>query len=204
MQPAQNLATLLGEHAKEPTQRGLAGNGFDAQHLGHRRIALQPGHPGKLVRPTQNAADIPQRHVRRIVSIGTGWTVGQHRAQLLAKLLLAQKVRPHNQPAVGGQPLIGEADPNGRRGVFSVNLEPHRLVRLLSRLRNLFWFHHRKPARRCASFQAESFRLSLGVQIAHGGFERLVAHGALNGPRIGTMIKTVGGIGMAQFVGQDE
>src|SRR5271170_3270689 len=44
----------------------------------------------------------------------------------------------------------------------------------------------------------------LGVQIAHSRFERLVAHGALNGPRIGTLVKTVGGIGMTQFVGQDE
>ena len=44
----------------------------------------------------------------------------------------------------------------------------------------------------------------LGVQIAHGGFERLVAHGALNGPRIGPTIKAVRCIGMTQFVGQDE
>lgn len=44
----------------------------------------------------------------------------------------------------------------------------------------------------------------LGVQIAHGRFERLVSHCALNGPRIGPTIKTVCGIGMTQFMGQDE
>jgi hypothetical protein len=38
-------------------------------------------------------------------------------------------------------------------------LEPHCLVRLPSRLRNLFWFHHHKPAKQCSLFQAESFRL---------------------------------------------
>jgi hypothetical protein len=86
--------------------------------------------------------------------------VRQHLAQLLAKLLLAQKVRPDDQPPVGGQPLIGEADPDGRRRVFGVNLEPHRLVRLPLRPGILFWFHHLKPAKRCSLFQAESFRLS--------------------------------------------
>jgi hypothetical protein len=64
---------------------------------------------------------------------------------------------------VGGEPLIGKADPDGRRSVFRVNLEPHCLVRLQSRPKNLFWFHHHKPAKQCSSFQAESFRLSLGA-----------------------------------------
>jgi len=55
--------------------------------------------------------------------------------------------------------LIGEADPDGRHSVFGVNLKPQPLVRLRSRPRNLFWFHHLKPAKRCSLFQAESFRL---------------------------------------------
>ena len=41
MQPAQNLTTLLGEHAEEPAQGGLAGDGFDAQHLRHGGMRLQ-------------------------------------------------------------------------------------------------------------------------------------------------------------------
>jgi hypothetical protein len=63
---------------------------------------------------------------------------------------------------MSGEPLIGEADPDGRRSVFRVNLEPHRLGRLPSRPGNLIWFHHHKPAKRCSSFQAESFRLRNG------------------------------------------
>jgi hypothetical protein len=166
MQSAQDLTTLLGEHTEEPAQGGLAGDGFNAQHLSHGGITLQPGHPGEFVRPAQDAAHIAQRHIRRIIGIRTGRIVRQYLAQLLAKLLLSQKVRPDDQPAVGGQPLIGEADPAGRRSVFRVNLEPHRLVRLLSRPGILFWFHHHKPAKRCSLFQAESFRLRGEYQFA--------------------------------------
>ena len=60
---------------------------------------------------------------------------------------------------MGGEALVGEADPDGRRGSFGVNLQPHRLVRLQSRPGNLIWWHQPKPAKRCSLFQAESFRL---------------------------------------------
>jgi hypothetical protein len=41
-------------------------------------------------------------------------------------------------------------------------------VRLPSRPGILFWFHHHKPAKRCSSFQAESFRLSGSSQPSFG------------------------------------
>lgn len=57
--------------------------------------------------------------------------MGQDFAQLLAEAFLPEKVGPDNEAAMGSQALVGEADVDGRRRVFGVNLEPHRLVRLL-------------------------------------------------------------------------
>lgn len=130
-----------------------------AQHLRHRGTTLQPRHTGEFVRTAQDAADIAQRDIRGVVGVGAGRSVRQDLPQLLAKALLPQKVRPDNQPAVGRETLVGEVDADGRRGVFGVNLKPHRLVCLLLRPGNLLWFHHRKPAKRCSPLQSESFRL---------------------------------------------
>ena len=127
--------------------------------FGHGRVGLQPRHARELVRAPKDAADITQRDIGGVVSVGTGGIVRQDVPQLLAETFLPEKVRPDNQAAVGGEALVGKADADGRRGVFGVNLEPHRLVRLLSRPGNLIWFHHRKPAKRCSPFQSESFRL---------------------------------------------
>ena len=159
MQHVQSIACLLTKHVEEPAQGGLAGDGFDAQHLAQRRITLQPSRAGELVRAAENAPDIPQRHIRGIVGVGTGRTVGQDLPQLSAKILLMQKVRPHDHAAMGGQTLIGERNPNGRSLIFGVNWQAHRLVRLPSRLVSLCLVHHPKPAKRCSLFQAESFRL---------------------------------------------
>ncbi len=43
-----------------------------------------------------------------------------------------------------------------------------------------------------------------GVQISHGRFQRLVAHCALDGSRIGPTIQAMRCVGMTQFMGQDE
>src|SRR5208282_1739868 len=118
----------------------------------------------KLVGPAENAPDVAQRHIGRIIGVGTGRTMGQDFPQLPPKSLLMQKVRPHHHAAMGGQPLIGKRNPNGRSVIFGVNWQAHRLVRLPSRFGNLIWFHHHKPAKRCSLFQAESFRLSIGSQ----------------------------------------
>jgi hypothetical protein len=87
-----------------------------------------------------------------------GGIVRQDVPQLLAKAFLAQKVQLDNHAEVGGQPLVGEADADGRRGVLGVNSKVNRLVRLPSRPGNLIWFQHRKPAKRCSPFQSESFQ----------------------------------------------
>ena len=73
-----------------------------------RRITLQPSHAGELVRAAENAPDISQCHIGRIISVGAGRTVGQDFPQLPAKSLLMQKVRPYDHAAMGGQTLIGE------------------------------------------------------------------------------------------------
>ena len=61
---------------------------------------------------------------------------------------------------MGGEALVREADPYGRRTGSGGNLNPHRLVRLLSRLLGLVLLHKNKSARRCTFFSTESFRLS--------------------------------------------
>jgi hypothetical protein len=61
---------------------------------------------------------------------------------------------------MGGEALVGEADPYGRRALGGGNLNPHRLVRLPSRHQGLVLLHKNKSARRCLSFSTESFRLS--------------------------------------------
>ena len=102
MQSAQPLADALGENVEKPAQRGRAGDGLNAQHLGHSRVALQPGHAGEFVRATENAAHVTQGHVGGIVGIGTGGRVGQDVAQLLAEAFLVEEVRPDNHPPVDG------------------------------------------------------------------------------------------------------
>ena len=54
----------------------------------------------------------------------------QQGVELTAKLLLLQKVTPHNQAAVSGEPLIGKANSSGRRSRVRVHIQAHRLVRL--------------------------------------------------------------------------
>jgi len=67
-------------------------------------------------------------------------------------------------------------------------------VRLPSRPGILFWFHHHKPAKRCSSFQAESFRLRQHVPTCSKTFNEtfndFFNNGAMNrqfmgGPRNG-------------------
>src|SRR5208282_1855992 len=137
----------------------------------------------KLVGPAENAPDVAQRHIGRIIGVGTGRTMGQDFPQLPPKSLLMQKVRPHHHAAMGGQPLIGKRNPNGRSVIFGVNWQAHRLVRLPSRFGNLIWFHHHKPAKRCSLFQAESFRLRPNVCAtvgAHAGLQLLTRHSPPN------------------------
>lgn len=88
MQATQQLAGALIEPAEEPAQGGLAGHGLEAQYCGHGRIILQPGHAGKLIRASEDAADIAQRDISGIVSIGAGGIVGQDFPQLLTKAFL--------------------------------------------------------------------------------------------------------------------
>ena len=38
------------------------------------------------------------------------------------------------------------------------------------------------------------------MEVAHGGFEGLVAHGLLDGARVGAAFEAVGGVAVAQFV----
>ena len=72
-----------------------------------------------------------------------------------------QEVGGPVDPAVGGESLVREADPNRWATRRCVNLQPHRLVRLSLRPSSLIILHISKLARRCAlPFQAESFRLS--------------------------------------------
>ena len=47
----------------------------------------------------------------------------------------------HGMPYGSSQPLIGEANPDGRTPIRGINLQSHRLVRLLSRLRELAFLH---------------------------------------------------------------
>ncbi len=70
VQIVQGVAGLLAKHLKEPAQGGLAGDGFDAQHLAQGRIALQPGHPGQFVCAAENAPNVAQRHIGRIICVG--------------------------------------------------------------------------------------------------------------------------------------
>jgi len=76
-----------------------------------------------------------------------------------AELLWMQEMTPDNHPAVGGEPLIGETDSDGRRAVIGVNVQAHRLVRLRKRQTSLFCRHTTKPTQWCPLFQPESFRL---------------------------------------------
>jgi hypothetical protein len=120
-------ATALREETRE---RRLTRDRFDAEHLGHRRIVRQMRDPRQLVRPAEDAADKTQRRVARIIGVGTGRRMRQHRAQLLAQAPLRDKPSPHRQPAVRRQPLIGEANPHRLHSVFGAQIPPHRLVRL--------------------------------------------------------------------------
>jgi hypothetical protein len=108
VQPVQSVAGFLTKHVEEPAQGGLTGDGLHAQHLAQGRIALQPSHARELVGAAENAADITQRHVGRIVSVGTGRTMGQDFSQLVAETFLMQKMRPHDHPSMCRQPLVGE------------------------------------------------------------------------------------------------
>jgi len=44
-----------------------------------------------------------------------------------------KEVRPDDHAAMGGEALVGEADPYGRRTIGGGNLHPHHLARPLSR-----------------------------------------------------------------------
>ena len=41
------------------------------------------------------------------------------------------------------------------------------------------------------------------MEVAHGGFEGFVAHGLLDGARVGAAFEAVGGVAVAQFVWED-
>src|SRR5512133_2259567 len=142
MQPCQLVVGPLAKDAEEAAQGGLAGNRLDAQHLGYRRIALQPRHPRKLVRPTEHPTDKAQRYVGRHIRVGTAWIMGQHWGKFLPKALLVQKMGPEHHPAMRSQSLVGESDPNRRAALRRVNLQPHRLVRLWLRPSSLIVLHN--------------------------------------------------------------
>jgi hypothetical protein len=108
VQTLQSVARRLPEHSEKSTEGGLTGDGLHPQHLRYGRIALQPGHPGQLVHSSQNASHVTQSHIGGIVGVGTGGLMRQRLPQLPAKLLLLQKMRPHNHAAMSGQPLIGK------------------------------------------------------------------------------------------------
>ena len=114
MQPAQGLTGALRERRKEAAQGGLTRHRFDAQHLGHGGVALQPRDPRELIGPDQNPPEIAQRDVGGRKRIGTGGRVRQQAIKLLTELLLPQKVTPDNHPPMSGEPLIGEPDSDGR------------------------------------------------------------------------------------------
>ena len=97
------------------------------------------------------------------VSVRAGRRVRQHRREFGAELLLPQKVRPHDHPAVGGQLLVGERNPNRRSACGPIKIQPHRLVRLMSRLCCSWSYHHHKHARRCAPFPTASLRLRVCI-----------------------------------------
>ena len=134
MQAAQERRGLLGEGAKEARERGRTGDRFEAEHFGDGRITLQPGHARELVRAGEDATHITPGDVGRRVSIGAGGIVRQILFQRGAELLWLEELRPDDQAAVSGQALIGARNAEGRRGVLGVNLEAHRLVRLVVRL----------------------------------------------------------------------
>jgi hypothetical protein len=85
----------------------------------------------QLVRSAEDAADKAQRRVGRIVGVGAGGRMRQHGPQLLPQASFRDKARPHRQPAVRRQALIGEADPHRLHPVFGAQIQPHRLVRRL-------------------------------------------------------------------------
>jgi len=93
--------------------------------------------------------------------------MGQDLAQLLSKLILTQKVRPDNQAVAGDQLLIGKANPNVDAAFF-VSIWSRTVGAPPSRPGILIWFQHRKPAKRCSLFQAESFRHRSG-EMGRGG-----------------------------------
>jgi hypothetical protein len=97
----------------------------------HRRVVRQVRDSRQLVRPAEDPADKAQRRVHRVVGVGTGRRMRQHRrAAAPAGLASVMKPRPHRQSPVRGQPLVGEADPHRLHPVFGAQIQPHRLVRL--------------------------------------------------------------------------
>ena len=149
VQAGEGFAALETERAEEARERALAGEGFDAEHLGDGWVVLQPGHARELVGPGEDAAQVTQRDVGGRVGVGAGGCVRQSLRQLGAETLLMQEVRPEDQTAVSGQPLVSEGNSDCRSACGSINIQPHRLVRLPWRLCCLRIHHHHKHARRC-------------------------------------------------------
>lgn len=122
VQAGEGLAGTAATAREEPREGRLAGHGLDAQHLGHRRVMRQVGDSRQLVRAAEDTANKAQRGVGRVVGVGTGRGMRQHRAQLLPQASLRNETRPHRQSAVRGQPLIGEADPHRLHPVFGAQI----------------------------------------------------------------------------------
>src|SRR5437899_1007304 len=68
-------------------------------------------------------------------------------------------MRPNHHPAMSGQALIGEGNSDRRSAILGVNIQAHRLVRLLWRRACGIFYHKLQHAKRCSLFQTESFRL---------------------------------------------
>ncbi len=159
VQAGEGFAALETEGAEETRERALTGDGFDAEHPGDGGVVLQPGHARELVGPGEDAAEIAQRDVGGRVGVGAGGGVRQPLLQLRAESFLMQEVRSDDQAAVSGQPLIGEGNSDCRGVCGSINIQPHRLVRLPWTHGRLCFHHTHKLAKRRLLFQSESFRL---------------------------------------------
>jgi hypothetical protein len=150
MQAGKRLRRTAPAPGEKPRQRGLARHRLNPQHLGHRWVMRQMRHPRKFVGATKNAADKPQRRIARIIGVWARWTMRQNRPQLLAQPPLRDETRPHRQPTMRRQTLVGEANPHRLHPLFSGQIQPHRLVCRRIDGFSLCIVHTINDAKRCA------------------------------------------------------
>lgn len=111
VQAGERFARAPTAAGKKTRERRLAGDCYDAQRFGHGRVMRQVRHPRQLIGPAQDAADETQRRFARIVGVGTGRCVRQHRAQLFPQPLLRDILGPHRQLAVRREALVPKTNP---------------------------------------------------------------------------------------------